>query len=479
MPRELTEGAGEGHQPAGRAGSTGRAPTRTPVAPQGVLAIQRSAGNRAVASILSGGAKSERIQVQRLLATKASDIDRLISTSNTIKGAMGAKTSDKTKALQRISKAIGEYQRTIKTRGQDLASVEERLFALNDLCAEFIVANRDDPSRLRVVGRLQQQVESELASVGKDRGMAAYQRGFTSSAGGFQALEPTSMMGATDHNTEVPDPRWKGPKRPERIRQAREKHGLTAAHISAITTYSGGDYNYMNPVMANNAGWLTGAKGKNPNSAFGRVDNQTLRDEGGIHGAVALDGLKKMQPYKGTVYRGARFTPEEFGHHFKVGEPFNYGTLTSSSKDQSRALDFAFSMKSAPDEKQTVGILTEIEDSGGRDISEISMFMEEAEVLILPDTTLVVVSIEKVDGPRDYPDHADRATKSKRPLPTTFYVIKMRVSSEPSTRSMGAPPPKKPKWAGAGASSQNDLSAVPQDVTMLGRERARAKGFGV
>jgi hypothetical protein len=450
-----------------------------PVGSRGVLALQRSAGNRAVASVLGGGAKSGRIQVQRLLAAKTSDIDRLISTSDTVKGAMGAKTSDKTKALQQISKAIREYQRTIKARGQNLAAVEERLFALNDLCAEFIIANRDDPSRLRVVGRLQQQVESELASVGNDRGLAAYQRGFTSKAGGFEALEPTSMAGATDHNTEVPDPRWKGPKRPERIRQAREKHGLTAAHISAITTYSGGDYNYMNPVMANNPGWLTGAKGKSPNSAFTHADNETLREEGGIHGSVALQGLKRMEPYKGIVYRGARFTPEEFSHIFKVGQPFNYGTLTSSSKDQARALDFSFSMKSMPDEKQSVGILTEIEDGGGRDISEISMFMEEAEVLILPDTTLVVVSIEKVDGPRDYPDHAARASKSGRPLPTTFYVVKMRVSSEPSTRSMGAPPPKKPKWAGASARSQNDLSAVPQDVTMLGRERARAKGFGV
>jgi hypothetical protein len=41
-----------------------------------------------------------------------------------------------------------------------------------------------------------------------------------------------------------------------------EKYSLTDAEVAAILQYTADDYKYVNPVVANRAGWLIAQKGK-------------------------------------------------------------------------------------------------------------------------------------------------------------------------------------------------------------------------
>lgn len=76
------------------------------------------------------------------------------------------------------------------------------------------------------------------------------------------------------------------------------------------------------------------------------MDDKSLKEEGSLHAAMALQGLAKMDRYTGETCRGARFTPEESKEKFAVGKQSSFSSLASPSSDKAVALEFAHGLTS-------------------------------------------------------------------------------------------------------------------------------------
>jgi hypothetical protein len=468
-----------------------------------VLDLQKQAGNRAVSQLLA----DQPPTVQRLLKTKPSDLDKdSLAGKLGLAGAAKGSSSPANKLYADIRRLLTDYRARAALGGSTPTIQSAQLEHIDDLCAEYITRyGKGQASRVKILEKLQFDLNTERAAVTKREAGAEYQTGVEhadpsgmkkkgADAGaqkGFKALGSASQAVAVSHGLETPMPNFTGPKRDERIKLAKAKYGLTDAEISAISIYSAGDYTYINPVTANSASWLSGQRAHTAKSGaaaegWAKQDDQTVKEEGSLHAAMAVQGLNKMKPYKGKTYRGARYTPTDFQAQFRPGQTTTFGALGSSSKEADQALEFAYYIASAStaDPDKTVGVLTTVLDSGGRDISGISMSMKEAEVLILPDTTFEVVSVNRVGNPnKKFAQHVASATKLNKPLPTEFYAVTIKRVPTPSrakapvTRDSDATPARRRKpapWKAASSAGATDQTALPSAPGTLGLDRKRA-----
>ena len=263
---------------------------------------------------------------------------------------------------------------------------------------------------------------------------------------------------------------------------AKSAHGLTDAEVSAITIFSAGDFTYINPVTANPVAmnwenevvnpWLVNQRKDHPNDAWARLDDKTVKEEGSLHTAMALQGLLKMDPYPGETYRGARFTPEAVkAMGLRPGKTMPFATLTSSTKDKDIGINFVYGLGSGAmiDPSKTVAVFYILTDHGGRDISDIALVRKEAEVLLLPGSVFVVKSVQELDADAEntrYAEHVQQAVKKNQPLPTSWYVVRLALSKEPASAA-----PRRPAtpWRGARSGPAADPFAVPQKVGILGQ----------
>jgi hypothetical protein len=195
-----------------------------------------------------------------------------------------------------------------------------------------------------------------------------------------------------------------------RMMLVREKK-LTPAEHAAIIAYTeaGGDFEYINAATANSADWLTSLKDERlkkkqeETKKTGRVikdwedlPDQTLREEGSLHTAVAVAGLQKLDPYTGVSYRGQSYTEADFKKKIGVGKVATYSNLTSSSKYQHVARRFAGdNLKGDKD----IAVLWAIEKGGGRDVEVLSGVTGEGEVLFLPGSAFFISSVVEVGTP--------------------------------------------------------------------------------
>lgn len=436
-----------------------------------ILELQRTAGNRAVAGLLSQG----QVAVQRVLATKPSDLDKFISTVDLVKGGIG-KASEHKKGFNAIRSALSEYQSEVKSR-TDPEMQARRLAILDVLCTRFLKDNPGDIKRRAIIDRLLDEIGYERAAVSQVQGQEIYQGNIASSSPGsgvpvsseetdpakkfaFQALSQEGQQGAT--NYDIGERR----DRRQKVEEEKAKYGLSEAEISAITIFSAGDFKYINPAVANSPKWLASnkakaiedAKGGTPDRFTG-ADDKTIMQEGSLHTAVAMQGLAKMERYEGESYRGARYTPEEFKDKFAVGGKTKFTTLASSSHSKDIALDFAHGTGTGtkPKPEQTVAVLSILTGSGGVDISNIAMIRSEAEVLILPGS-FKVISVEEVDGNVEYASWIQSARNDKQPLPTKWYVARLSP-----TEADPAPTKPAPKWAAASATGPKLPMTTPID----------------
>ena len=95
---------------------------------------------------------------------------------------------------------------------------------------------------------------------------------------------------------------------------AARKYGLNEAEILALRTYTAKDYTYINPATANAPGWMLS---NNP----GATDPKNLFAEGSLHAGVMMEALSKLPVKKGTTYRGARMTQEDFDAKYGDDKP--------------------------------------------------------------------------------------------------------------------------------------------------------------
>ena len=102
-----------------------------------------------------------------------------------------------------------------------------------------------------------------------------------------------------------------------------------------------------------------------------------------------IKGLEKLPPTPGKVYRGVSFASQaardEMAASYKVERLIEWFGFSSSSTKYSAALGFA-------QNKGPHGILFEIKLNFGRDVEAYSVFPDEKELLMLPNTSLFVHS---------------------------------------------------------------------------------------
>jgi hypothetical protein len=121
------------------------------------------------------------------------------------------------------------------------------------------------------------------------------------------------------------------------------------------------------------------------------------------------------------------------------------------------------------DPSKTVAVFYILTDHGGRDISDIALVQEEAEILLLPGSVFVVKSVQEKDVDAEntlYAGHAQDAVKKKQPLPTSWYVVRLALSNQPAP---SAPSRPRAPWSSARSAPAADPFAVPQQVGILGQ----------
>ena len=237
--------------------------------------------------------------------------------------------------------------------------------------------------------------------------------------------------------------------------------GLSEAEVLAIATYSDDTYKIINPAVANQKDhpekqrggkdWMDtnnrperknfkddatyeaavkkyeakmpdpkDAKYKNDKEQYlkdlqafdsANSDNHNRKDnmyqQGALHAAVALAGLKKLPKKVGETYRGERMTLAAFNSTYKEGAVLTDQAFVSRSTNKAEAEKFADgggSVEIKPD--QTVRVLVTTQVFEGRDIKAISVNKKEDEWLMLPDSSY---RIERIESPANGPEGRDDA----------------------------------------------------------------------
>ncbi|MER2566862.1 MAG: ADP-ribosyltransferase, partial [Myxococcaceae bacterium] len=100
---------------------------------------------------------------------------------------------------------------------------------------------------------------------------------------------------------------------------------------------------------------------------------------------TAASGLKAMPEVKGTVYRGANMTPERLAG-YKVGETISERGFTSTT------LNKAMVLGKGPEQSFNKNTMFVIKSKGGgKDVSMLSQYPDEKEVLFAPGTEFKVL----------------------------------------------------------------------------------------
>jgi fido (protein-threonine AMPylation protein) len=108
-----------------------------------------------------------------------------------------------------------------------------------------------------------------------------------------------------------------------------------------------------------------------------------------------VEELASLPPYKGWVYSGAGLSEQDFSdlrQHFAQNKEFTYFFSTSrSQKEASR-----FLKNQIKKEKDRVPVLFSIKSKTGKNISQLSVFPSEQEILFPPGTQFRVTSITRL-----------------------------------------------------------------------------------
>lgn len=151
-------------------------------------------------------------------------------------------------------------------------------------------------------------------------------------------------------------------------REYTEKYGLSQTDLICLRHYTLNGYKSINRALRNDD--------KKELETLAPIIEQTL------------DGLQKLPSYCGPVYRNTNM-PQEFLDAHKVGAEIRYNSFVSTSK---------FEKWNATE--QFAGNTELIIDSSskGKDVSWLSQYSNEDEILFPPDTEFIVLSHEEKEG---------------------------------------------------------------------------------
>ena len=162
----------------------------------------------------------------------------------------------------------------------------------------------------------------------------------------------------------------------EAMQKALEKQGITPAHVGALAEYTASGYGSVNEYMANGSlpGWSDLARSMTKDRAV-----------------MISDLLARLPEFDGPIYRGISM-PTAAAAEIKVGRSFKSKTFQSTSQLQQTAAGFAGAGRKIEGSR---AVLMEFAPGhGGRDISGLSEFRNEKEVLIPAAERFTVLSVK-------------------------------------------------------------------------------------
>lgn len=404
-----------------------------------LLAVQRSAGNRAATMLAAGIAAAP---VQRSLGVTGGELDRARRGRDRFRAAIRAD------AYARITRWVRHYERTQDPISR-WADAGVLLWACNrwlerhaDQHASHTRRQRELVIRVRDAARAQQPIQAARMKTYMDQTGAqareALAQGWAqddeerarvresqrqAQQRYLQLMGQQGPLGLGAGRTAAQNVHFggevvKGRGGQEAVRQAAQ-YGMTAAEVTAVRTYTEGDYRYINPGVANNPEFMEGQRRairKEMNEAVPQTKGQTdaqigavapvdiglsnkeLMQQGGAQAAVVMRALAKLPAWSGTLYRGEHYTDKAFRQRygargFQEGQTVPGNTFASTSRVRDVGEKFAEWNKRDRD-NQEVHILHVLEVDDGRDLQAFSTYQAEKEILLLPGASLQVSRVE-------------------------------------------------------------------------------------
>lgn len=358
----------------------------------GILALQRTAGNRAVAEMLGRGGTPA---VQRAFSIRPGDLrqhERLIT------GTTGT--------YAKISRMLLAYNRATDYRERlKLADAVQGL-AVKWLTDHARPKGRRELRQHELVELLEAEARRETSKI---RAEVKYLKSFP---GGnkkrqLKGVNPAFGMAYADAALAVTqgDKVQAGGGTDEAAQALVAEYKLTAAEVAAIRTFTLPDYAYINPAVANSDSWLRDNLGEMKGAHMQQFLPRPMADgslgpeftalklEGALHGGMLSQAVSKLPPYAEVTYRGLRENPAAFQKKYVEGAtlaPFT--SFSSASKVRAKAQTFADGTGGnfTPPPDKTVSVVLVVNMKDGRDISKLSFMGDEKEVLILPGAVFKV-----------------------------------------------------------------------------------------
>ena len=356
-----------------------------------LLAFQRSAGNQATVRLLRQ-ITTTADTLEGGVAGLASTFARQIGLTNDVFGLIrkaltdyhaSRGTGDRFRRLGVIQALIYRWMEENASKADsEVETRRAKLVALGDEAAQERVELKRQGAQYLV----DLEDSSAVARSGGDRSQTAFSM---LSSDGWSAAQSAGRV-ATGQVTDVDGER-------QDAQDLVKQYMLNEAQIAAIRIYTGVDHRYINVAMDDDQSRMPAALTNSGNvPSDGRhspAELQAGADEGRIHGGMLSGALSKLPNDPAPlVFRGMRMADENAVRtKFPLGQDFDELSFTSASK--SRAMALSFSEQGLG----TVRVLVEIHDQKGKDLSALSRYRKESEVLVPAGSRFHVNAIELLD----------------------------------------------------------------------------------
>jgi len=416
-----------------------------PARPSGMadllLGMQRSAGNQAVARLLSQrpGPGPAGPSLQRLKVT-SSQLKKE-TTALTVRGS----------SFNEVHEALEDYEKADKkaVHGDRHNILWGKLLEVDRLCVEWLRSHsgslgKQDTTRRDIILKLRAAVAEERSALMRLIESDMYIESLTNEKSSqYAGMAPVYQAKAlTDATKPLVWGASAGQPRKDisdadrqKFSDLVQKKGLMGGELAAIRVFTsgGGDFNYINPAQAapnedKTKDWMTqNKKEKAHGQAWGKLEDKTLRGEGQWHAQMAMSGMEKLDPFDGMSFRGQ--TTNAFT--LKAGDTYTFGTLASTSKHARVAVNFA--NDNLFKGSNNIAVLWSLDHKGGhrpgRDVELLSALAGEAEVMLFPGSTFEIVEVVErgVGVPTGPLGDLDKALKEAVGANINTYADKLKI----------------------------------------------------
>ena len=338
------------------------------------------------AHAMDAGPRVQRMLRRRTLSVTTEEFDGTFKKGTGVSGAIKSLSSDE---IPKIREALKAYHGRPEGDPKRMAALQT-LIKLTDSWLKKHAApkSREETSRIDVVDSIRTQVSIEYAKTQADsiymqagRAKVAQDRGeegaTDSAVKPLANLEHTQAFAKQDMYNGRADAGGSNAsarsgrkannlapvdKETEDALSAAMKT-LSPAEFTAIHTYTGNDYSYINP---NVGGWGKGDFDTSPgNEAVGKANRETY-EEAGLHAGFIAEAFRKLPVWKGNTYRGMAMAVDFLGLTTKSRYKANDYWSTSEAKSVSQGFlkTSANQAKTPP----TMAAMCSVQVTNGRDV---------------------------------------------------------------------------------------------------------------